>query len=178
MTPHTLVSRVVVACTVLTCTVVAMPAATAQGRFRAIGNDNIAAAQPLQVVTVRDDAQDVCYLVFLFQPERSAAGRPDAERVDIAGAITSRDRRLAELSDAYEKAFLTPAPVIPPLNLLRFEWEGWKVQSEYERAVRERELTRLELALERIAAMPAMTVSGPVSCAARARTPSGPDHHR
>jgi hypothetical protein len=150
----------------------------AQGRFKAIAREAVAVTPHLQIVTVLDTVQSACYLLFVIEPDPPAGRHFDAARTDVQSAVTLRDRRLAELNDAYEQGFRTLYPGTPPLSVLRFEWEGWKVQSEYERVVRENELAWLEEELERIAAAPAVTVSGPVPCGARQRPSSSTNDQR
>ena len=134
--------------------------------------------RPTCIVTILDTVQDACYLLFQVEPKRTAVRRFDSTPSDVQSAAAVRDHQLAELNDTYEQGFKSLYPGTPPLSLLRFQWEGWKVQNEYDRVVRENELAWLEGVLDRIAAAPSVAVSGPVPCGARPQKSSSTNNRR
>jgi hypothetical protein len=87
------------------------------------------------------------------------------ELASVDDAIVQRDRRLSDLSAEFERSLSTATPGTLGPNVLKFEWDGQKVQSDYERALREHELARLEVRL--IAAARKVAVSGPSPCLAQ-----------
>jgi hypothetical protein len=140
----------------------ASPVLGAESRFKALATDSLVPG--LQIVTMLDTAQGACYLIFLTESDSPRERHFTAQQSDVDRATTWRDRRLAELSQAYDQAFYAVYPGTPPINVLRFSWEAEKVQSEYERIVRENELAWFEEQLERIALLPRIAVSGPAPC--------------
>jgi hypothetical protein len=141
---------------------------TAQGRFRALTRDSVAAVPNLNIVTVHDIVQNACYLVFMVEAPLPAGRHFNAQSSDVQVAAAWRDRRLAELSESYQQGFGTLYAGTPTPNVLRYAWEAQTVQSEFDRVVRENELAWLEEQLERMAAAPRIAISGPVPCDARA----------
>jgi hypothetical protein len=147
----------------------------APARFTAISTD--AVAPNLRVVTVLDAGQNSCYLLFVSEPSRPVAHRSDTAGSDLNHATTSRDRQLAALADAHERSFKSEYPGTTPISPLRFEWEGWKILSEYERVIRQNELAQLRDEFAGMAAS-AISVSGPAPCGARHRTSSSTENPR
>lgn len=133
----------------------------AQARFEALTHDQVAGAPGLEIVTVRDQALKVCYTLFVIDGAPPGQGALVEPVVD--DAVAQRDRRLSDLSAEYERSLSTATPGTLGPNVLKFEWEGQKAQSDYERAVRERELARIEARL--IASARKLAVSGPSPCA-------------
>jgi hypothetical protein len=132
----------------------------AQARFVAVGREAVAGASGLEVVTIRDQTLAACYTVFVMEATPTQA--PPVELTSIDAALAQRDRRLADLSGELERSLATATPGTLGPNVLRFEWEGQKAQADYERALREHEMARLEARL--IATARKMAVSGPSPC--------------
>ncbi len=140
-------------------------AAGAQTRFTVVARDNVAAASDLWIVTIRDAAQDQCYLLFVVDTGSNAA-RPAPQRTDAAAAAASRDQQLAELSRYYEQHGFGSVYAGTPANVLPYQFEAQRIQAEYERTVRENELAWFQEQLERLLTGPRVAVSGPAPCAA------------
>jgi hypothetical protein len=146
---------------------------SAQTRFEPLAVDTIGAIRGLQVVTVRDNTQRVCYALFVMQPPAAPAAAADGGATpSLADAIARRNHQLDELSTAYERSLTTNVPGLPMPNPLRQQWELQKVQSEFDRTVRERELRILRDWLEEIAGGPRLAVSGPVPCGGEQKPPA------
>jgi hypothetical protein len=148
-----------------------------QTRFTALSRESVSAVPNLEIVTLRDTVQGACYLLFVTEPPASPARHFGVEETDITSAAQWRDRRQAEVMEAYEHGFQSKYPGTPPVNVLRYELEALKVQAEYERVVREHELARLEDQLALIAASPKVVSAEPVPCASSSNTPSSPPHN-
>jgi hypothetical protein len=163
-------------CRIAACGLVALLGADATAhaqRFSAVGREAVATAPGLEVVTVRDATLNACYTLFLFEPasQPSRVVIPDSRsRQDLA---EERDRRLAALLAEHERSLYAPVPgfVADPLPY-RVEIE--RVQSEFERTLREQELSRLEEQLARATAAPRMAVSGPAPCSPAAAAAKRP----
>lgn len=134
----------------------------AQSRFTAVSRDSVAGAPGLQIVTLRDTVANACYTVFILEasPSLGRSGSPSVE-----AAADDRDRQLAALIADLDRALVNAAPGTLGPNLLRYQWEGDKVQSDYERQLREAEFGRLEAQLAAIASAPRLAVTGPSACA-------------
>jgi hypothetical protein len=139
----------------------------AQGRFAAVTRDTIAAVPGLQIVTIRDTVQEACYVLFMIEGPRLPTIQPHAESATLEAAAAFRDHQLQELSTEFERALYAPVPAVPAPNMLRYEWEGQKVQSEFDRAFLESQFARLEDWLAQIAKGPRLAVSGPAPCGPR-----------
>ena len=90
--------------------------------------------------------------------------QPPADLATLEAAAALRDYRLQELSTEFQRALFAPVPAVPAPNTLQYEWEGQKVQSEFERAFLRSEFARLEDWLAQIARGPRLAVSGPAPC--------------
>jgi hypothetical protein len=145
-----------------------MPAGSApvvaQERFTLFSREVISTSPSLQVIGVRDAAQDSCYLIFVIETSRPPVDRLIVQPSDVAAAASLRDHRLTELNHLYETRGFGSLYAGIPANMLPYEFEAQKIQSEFERALRQDEIGRLEEQLERIAAAPAVAVSGPAPC--------------
>jgi hypothetical protein len=150
------------------------PPAIAQGRFTVVSRDVVATSPNLQVIGVRDNAQDSCYLIFVIETSLPPVDRLIVQPSDVAAAAALRDHRLAELNQIYETRGFGSQYVGTPANVMPYQFEAQKIQSEFERVLRQDELGRLQEQLERIAAAPRVAVSGPAPCHASAnrRAPS------
>jgi hypothetical protein len=135
----------------------------AQGRFVAVTRDAITAVPGLQIVTIRDTVQEACYVLFMIEGARPPT-QPHAESATLEAAAALRDQRLWELSTDFERALYAPVPAVPAPNMLKYEWEGQKAQSEFDRAFLGSEFARLEDWLAQIAKAPRLAVSGPAPC--------------
>jgi hypothetical protein len=133
----------------------------AQVRFEALTREPVAGAPGLEVVTIRDQALMVCYTVFVIDGAPPGQIAP-SEPATFDDAVAQRDRRLSDLSSEFERSLSTAVPGTLGPNVLKFEWEGQKAQSDYERALRERELARLEARL--IVGARKLAVTGPSPC--------------
>jgi len=139
--------------------------AAAQGRFEPVSVDTIGTIRGLQVVTVRDTTQRVCYALFVMQPPvPQGTARDNGGPVSLADAIARRNHQLNELSNAYERSLTTNVPGLPMPDPLRQQAELQIVQSDFERTVRARELELLRDWIEELAGAPRLAVSGPVPC--------------
>jgi hypothetical protein len=148
----------------LLCALATAPASLqAQARFSMLSRETVAVVPTLQVITIRDAAQNSCYLLFTIDTSLSTANRVDAQTPDVAGAAARRDHRFADLNRAYEQSFGSLF-VGTPANALPYQFEAQKIQADFERVVRDEELTRLEAQLERVLAAPKIAVSGPAPC--------------
>jgi hypothetical protein len=151
----------------------------AQGRFEAVTQDPVVAVPGLQIVTVHDHAQNVCYTVFVMRVARPLANPSRGEPTSVEDAAARRDHRLSQLSVEFQRGLPGAVPATLGSDPLRYQWEAQKIQSEFERALREAELARLERWLEQIASAPKLAVSGPVACNAQTTsTPSSPESGR
>src|SRR5206468_3736089 len=146
----------------------------AQSRFEPVTRDTLSALPGLQIITVRDRAQAVCYTVFMIESSRVARDAPAFAPPNVQDAAAARDRRLNELSAEFERALPGARPAMVGPDPLKYAWEGQKAQSEFERALRENEFRRLADWLEQIATGPRLAVAGPVPCSA---TPASPEPH-
>jgi len=138
----------------------------AQGRFTLQSHEVISTSPNLQVIGVRDAAQDSCYLIFVIETSFSPLDRLIVQPSDVAAAAVLRDQRLAELNHIYETRGFGSQYVGTPANVMPYQFEAQKIQSEFERVLRQDELGRLEEQLERMAAAPKVAVSGPAPCSA------------
>jgi hypothetical protein len=152
------------AAVVLVCMAILSMVVDAQARFRALGRETFG---NLEVVTMLDTAQNACYLLFVTEPGMRTGSAQDEQPYDVSGAAALRDQRLAELNDAYLQSFRTLTPGIAPVTELWYSWEAQKAISDFERVVRENELTWLASQIERAAAGPKLAVSGPAPCGAQ-----------
>jgi len=144
----------------------------AQTRFTVLSRETVAIVPTLQVLTIRDAAQDSCYLLFTMDLALPAAARVPVQPSDVADATARRDRRLADLNRAYEQNFGSQF-VGGPANILPYQFEAQKIQTDFERVLRNEELTRLEAQLERMLAAPKVAVSGPAPCGVTRGLPTG-----
>ena len=135
----------------------------AQGRFKALAQDGLAIVPDVRIVTILDTFQDACYLLFMVEPQVPARARVDAPLPDIDSAVAWRDRRLSELTDRYELA-IRPTAAGAPVSVLRYELDAWKIQSDFDRLLREHELLRIAHELKQIVTAPTLSVSGPTAC--------------
>ena len=140
-------------------------AIAAETRFEVSSRETVAAVPGLQIVTVRDNVLKACYTLFIVEPVRQAGTATRTEST-VPEAAAERDRQLSALSADYERALVAAMPGTLGPNALRYEWEGDKVQSDYELRLRERELTRLEEQIAQIATAPRLAVAGPAPCVA------------
>ena len=133
-------------------------------RFTAVGREAVTAIPGLEIVTLRDAVLNVCYTLFMLEPtlQPSPVTIPDSR--SLQELADERDRRLAALLAEHERQQYAPVPGFVP-NSLRYAWEGTRVQGEFDRALRDKELNRLEEQLARLAAAPRLTVTGPAPCA-------------
>jgi hypothetical protein len=152
---------------VVTCFVLLTSGALgAQARFEAMSRDAVAAVPGLQVITIRDNTLNACYTLFVIDAAPPLQPLPPIETRSVQNAAAERDRRLSELSTELEKTRSTVVAGTLGPDILKYEWEGQKVQSEFERVLLENEVTRLEAPLKRIADAPKLAVSGPAPCGA------------
>jgi hypothetical protein len=148
----------------------------AQARFEAMTRDAVAAVPGLEVVTIRDNAVNNCYTLFVIHPVRPAQNLDQVEPMSVEGAAAQRDHRLSELSAEFENALWAALPGTLGPDSLKYQWEGQKAQSEFERVLRETELAKLEAWLRPIADAPRLAVAGPGPC--RTPTPPSPQHDK
>ncbi len=142
---------------------VAVGATAHAQRFSAVGREAVATAPGLEVVTLRDATLNACYTLFIFEPAPQAARLIVPDSRSAQDLAEERDRRLAALLAEYERSQYAPVPGFVT-NPLRFSVEADRVEREYERRVREQEMSRLEDQLTRATAAPRMAVSGPSPC--------------
>jgi hypothetical protein len=143
---------------------VLLTASTAHAqRFDAARREAVAAIPGLDVVTIRDTVLNACYTLFIMESAVQPARPLRADPASVQDLANERDRRLAELLAEYERSQYATVPgfVVPSL---RFAWEGDKVQGEYERRLRDKEIDRLEEQLAHVASAPRLAVTGPVPC--------------
>lgn len=150
----------------LLCAFVAAGAAvSAQSRFTVVGGgEKVAAVSGLEIVVVRDTVLNACYTLFVLRPSPQAAPAAPSDAATIEQAAGERDRRLSALTAEFERGLPGGVPGTLGSNPLRYQWEGDKVQSEYERQVREKEFARLGEQLALIAGEPRLAVAGPAPC--------------
>jgi len=148
-------------CAMLCASLISAPV-YAQARFEALSREGVAAVPGLQIVAVRDAALNICYTLFVLTPAQPAPARPDVRSVpDAAGA---RDQQLAAVLGEFERGLSSASPAMLVNNPLKFQWEAQNAQIEYEHALRQSELARVEEELAQIRDTPHLAVSGPVSC--------------
>ena len=145
------------------CALTAVGVVKAEERFEVTGREPLAAIAGVEIVTVRDTLLNACYTLFVAQPARLPAA-PHDESTSLHDLATERDRRLSALTDEFERGMAGGVPATLGSNPLKYSWEADKVQSEYERRVREREIARLESQLAAIAGEPHVAVAGPAPC--------------
>lgn len=136
-----------------------------QTRFEPTAREPVAAVPGLEVVTLRDAAANACYTLFIMRPDIRAGIPAPTDAATLRELAGARDRTLAMLSEQFERGQYGGVPGNLGANPLRYQWEGDKVQSEYERRVRQEEFGRLEALLAQIAAEPRIAVAGPAPCA-------------
>ena len=136
----------------------------AQARFEAVTRDAVDAVPGLQVITIRDRALNACYTLFVIEAAKQVPPLPPLEMLSPDEAAAERDGRLSQLIAALEQSSSVAVPGTLGPNILQYEWEAQKAQSEFERALREAEVARLEAPLKRIADAPHFAVSGPAPC--------------
>ncbi len=151
----------------LVCALVAAASLHGQARFEVASRETVGSVSGLEIVTVRDTALNACYTLFVFRPVPELAP-PRVDTTTVQEAASERDRKLAALSEEFERGLPGAVPATLGANPLKYEWEGDKVQSDYERLVREREMARLEERLDLIAGEPRIAVAGPAPCEAAA----------
>jgi hypothetical protein len=139
------------------------PAMLAQ-RFDAAKREAVTAIPGLDVVTIRDTSLNVCYTLFILEPAVQPAASAPADARSIQDLAHERDRQLAAVIAEYERSQYATVPGFP-VPTLRYSWEGTRVQSEYERKLREKDASRLEEQLAHLASVPRLAVAGPVPCA-------------
>jgi hypothetical protein len=153
-------------------------AALAQARFEAVGPEyDVAAVPGLRIVTIRDNALSTCYTVFMMGSGRQAQGAVRAPSLSLEEAAALRDRRLAELSAAYQRGQGTFYPGFPTTDPLAYNWEAQKVQNAFALAVLDHEFARLEDQLQQLTnGGPQMLAVDTVPCpvAGSARPSPGP----
>ena len=135
-------------------------------RFDAARRETVAAIQGLDVVTIRDTVLNACYTLFIMEPAVQPVRPVRADPASLQDLAEERDRRLSGLLVEYERSQYAAVPGFPVPNPLRYAWEGNKVQGEYERRLRDKEINRLEEQLAHIASAPRLAVTGPVPCGA------------
>jgi hypothetical protein len=135
-------------------------------RFDAARREAVAAIPGLDVIMIRDTVLNACYTLFVMEPVGESARPLRADPASIPDLANERDRRLAALLAEYEQSQYAAVPGFPVPNPLRYAWEGNKVQSEYERRLRDKEISRLEEQLAHMASTPRLAVTGPVPCGA------------
>jgi hypothetical protein len=141
------------------------PPLAAQARFDAVFREPIAGLQGSEVLTIRDNAMHVCYTLFLINtaPQVVPPLAPfDALTID--SAVAQRDRRLSDLSTELERSTATTMPGTLGPNVLKYEWEGQKVQSAFDHVVREKEIDRLDARLKQLVETPRLAILGPAAC--------------
>src|SRR5262245_24700776 len=104
----------------------------AQSRFEALTHEPLAGPPGLEVVTVRDHLLNGCYTLFVTRSAPLQTTAP-VEPPSVADAAAERDRRLSDLSASLEKALVNNVPGSLGPDMLKYEWEGQKVQSEFDR---------------------------------------------
>lgn len=160
-----------IAGTVLCATLAVAASLHAQTRFTMLSSEVVSVAPNLQVMTIRDVVQNSCYVLFVIEAPASTARRVGVQAADVAAAAQDRDQRLEALSRQYEQGFGSQF-VGTPANLLPYQFEAQKIQSEFEHIVREQELARLEEQLQRVNATK-IAVSGPAPCGESSTGTSG-----
>lgn len=156
------------------CALLVSAPALAQTRFEVTGREGVGALPGLQIFAVRDSLLSTCYTLFIMDTARQPANQARPEPPSILEAASERDRRLDQLSTDFDRAVSTTLPGMISPSSLRYQWEGAKIQSDYERVLRERDVSRLEDQLVQIAASPRLAVAGPVPCGTTAATPPAP----
>lgn len=139
------------------------PALLAQ-RFDSVKRETVTAIPGLDVVTIRDTVLNACYTLFILEPVVQPARSAPADARSVQDLAQERDRQLAALIAEYERSQYATVPGFPVPNPLRYAWEGDRVQSEYERKLREKDASRLEEQLAHLASSPRLAVTGPASC--------------
>lgn len=142
--------------------------ASAQARFETTAHDAIPGVPGLQVVTVRDNALNACYVVFVMEPERPIGTVGRVEPPDIREAADALDRRLAALSDAFERERgAIPGTMAP--DPLRYQWEAQKAQHAFDLTALQAQFDRLERRLDLLSDAPRLSATAlPGPCAAPA----------
>src|SRR5436190_23974097 len=82
----------------------------AQARFEAVSRDAVVVLPSLEIVTVRDNALNVCYTIFMMEAPPPARTLAPVEPVAVDVAEAERDRRLSELSADLQRALVNNAP--------------------------------------------------------------------
>lgn len=136
-------------------------------RFDAARRETVAAIPGLDIVTVRDTATNTCYTLFILEPSIQRVPSIVPDQRSAQELADERDRRLAALLADYERSQFAPVPGFP-VPTLRYGLEGNRVQSEYEQRLRDKDFSRLEEQITRLAAAPRLAVAGPAPCTASA----------
>jgi hypothetical protein len=136
----------------------------AQARFEALTRDVLPVLPGLEIVTIRDNALQVCYTLFMMTAPSAAPAQAQIPPPSVQDAEAERDRRLSELTADLDRTQTTATPGTIPPDRLRYEWEAMKAQSELERVLREAALARLEARLKEIIDARRLAVSGPLAC--------------
>src|SRR5262245_42990440 len=98
----------------------------AQARFTVLSREGVPNVPELRILTIQDAAQDSCYLLFVVETANPAL-RGNVQPPDIQTAAELRDRRLAELNNAYLQTFGSLYPGVPA-NILPFQFEAQKIE--------------------------------------------------
>ncbi|HVG56792.1 MAG TPA: hypothetical protein VM846_20305 [Vicinamibacterales bacterium] len=136
-------------------------------RFDAARRETVAAIPGLDVVTIRDTTTNTCYTLFILEPSIQPTPSSVPDQRSAQELADERDRRLAGLLAEYERSQFAPVPGFP-VPTLRYGWEGNRVMSEYEQRLRDKDFSRLEEQIARLAAAPRLAVAGPAPCTASA----------
>jgi len=139
----------------------------AQARFEAMSRDAVPVVPTLEIVTVRDNALGVCYTVFMMDAPPLVQNVVAVEPVPIDAAAVERDRRLSELSADLQGALVNAVPGTLGPDMLKYEWEGMKAQSQFEQVVRQTEMAHLDARLKQLVEQRRLAVAGPMSCTAQ-----------
>jgi hypothetical protein len=162
---HVSILRTLVVCAALAAGVTVR----AQPRFEAITRDTVAVVPGLEIVTIRDKAANACYTLFVMRPAGAVQTMGDTEFTSVEQAAARRDQRLSALSTEFEHSLATAVPGTLGPDVLKYQWEGQNVQSDFEHVLREAELGKLATLLRQIAGAPKLAVAGPAPCSAQTR---------
>ena len=149
------------------------PFVSGQARFETLTRDAIPAVPGLQVVTVRDNALNACYIVFVMEPRNTIGTVARVEPPDIRDAMQQLDRRLTELTTSFEQ-WRSEYPGTMAPNTLRYEAEVTRAQHAFDLTVISALFDRLGDRLDGLAAqtrLSATALPGPCVAAGAKPTP-------
>jgi len=133
----------VIAAGVVICLAIAAAAESGQSRFEATDRSDIKEMPGLRIINVRDNVLKTCYAVFLAESANPLDAGVNIQLTEIGRAAAARDRRLAELVNAFEQE-RAAIPGTPAPDPLRYDWQADTAQIDFALAALNNTFARLE----------------------------------